>query len=249
MPNFLASFLLENLLSSAIRCTRSNASSASQADLSLTSQDNPLWIQLWRDQRSDEFHQTATNPLLMRFWLVLQIPRDRRIFVPMCGKSLDMLWLAQQGYEVIGVELSSLAIQAFFHKQGWQPQQRQQGEFTHWSYGNISIICGDYFALHASDLGSIDGVYDRASLTALPPQIRRPYLAHLRQLLPVTTRIFLLTIEDAFGGDPQQQRFGVDTELTQLCCDHYQIELIHVETLFEAPDQPAEYKAYCLVPR
>lgn len=166
----------------------------------------------------------------------------------MCGKSLDMLWLAQQGYEVVGVELSSVAIQAFFREQGWRPKRHQQGRFTCWSYGKISILCGDYFALRASDIGPIDGVYDRASLTALPPPIRRPYIAHLRKILPSTTRIFLLTIEDAVEGDPQHQQFGVDTELLQLCCDHYRVELTHVETLFEAPEQPAEYKVYCLTP-
>lgn len=78
-----------------------------------TDQDNHLWLDFWRDERSD-FHQIAVNPLLNKFWPSLKLAHGSRVFVPLCGKSLDMLWLAQQGHEVIGVELSSIAVEDFF---------------------------------------------------------------------------------------------------------------------------------------
>lgn len=219
----------------------------------MTNRDDHLWLQLWREQRSTEFHQNAVNPLLARFWPDLKLPPHSRIFVPLCGKSLDMLWLAEQGHEVIGVELSPLAVQRFFAEQDWQPIQRQRGAFTLWQYQHISILCGDYFALSASDLGPVDGVYDRAALTALPEAIRPPYIEHLRRIVPASASVFLLTIEDAAEGDSLQQALGVDEELERLCAHHYQIQLAHVESAFEVDtDDPqqttyrVEYKLYRL---
>lgn len=219
----------------------------------MTGRDDQLWLQLWREQRSSEFHQSAVNPLLARFWPDLKLAPNSRIFVPLCGKSLDMLWLAEQGHEVIGIELSPLAVQSFFAEQGWQPSQCQSGAFSLWQHQRISIMCGDYFALTASDLGAVDVVYDRAALTALPEAIRQPYIEHLRRIVPASASVFLLTIEDAAEGDSLQQALGVDEELERLCAQHYQIELAHVESLLEVdaddPEQTAyrvEYKLYRL---
>lgn len=162
----------------------------------MTSRDNHLWLQSWRDQQTD-FHQEAVNPLLTRFWPSLKLPRGSRVFVPLCGKSLDMLWLARQEYKVIGVELSPIAVRDFFRENGLQPSKRKMGEFTLWEAGAIGILCGDYFSLNKSDLGAIDTVYDRAALTALPEDTRRLYVAHLKRIVPQTAEVFLLTIEDA----------------------------------------------------
>lgn len=219
----------------------------------MTGRDDHLWLQLWREQRSTEFHQSAVNPLLARFWPDLKLAPQSRIFVPLCGKSLDLIWLAEQGHEVIGVELSPLAVQSFFAEQGWQPIQRQSGAFSLWQYQNISILCGDYFALNASDLGAVDVVYDRAALTALSGAVRQRYIEHLRRIVPQSASVFLLTIEDAAEGDSLQQALGIDQELECLCAPHYQVELTHVESLLEtnteAPEQApcrVEYKVYRL---
>lgn len=219
----------------------------------MTGRDDHLWLQLWREQRSTEFHQSAVNPLLARFWPALKLAPHSRIFVPLCGKSLDLIWLAEQGHEVIGVELSPLAVQSFFAEQGWQPVQRQSGAFSLWQYQCISILCGDYFALNASDLGAVDMVYDSAALTALSGTIRPSYIEHLRRIVPQSASVFLLTIEDAAEDDSLQQALGIDKELESLCAQHYQIELAYVESLLEtnteAPEQApcrVEYKVYRL---
>src|SRR5665811_341557 len=145
----------------------------------MTGRDNVLWLQCWRDQRTD-FNQKTVNQLLTRFWPSLDLARGIRVFVPLCGKSLDMIWLANQGHEVIGVELSPIAVRAFFRENRLQPARRQVGKFTLWKHGRLSILCGDYFSLTKGDLGHIDTVYDRAALTALPEDIRLLYVAHLR---------------------------------------------------------------------
>jgi len=221
----------------------------------VTGRDNQLWLRLWRERRTD-FHQQAVNPLLSRFWPSLGLAPGSRVFVPLCGKSLDMLWLVEQGHEVIGVELSPLAVKAFFRENHLQPVKRRQGRFTLWQHGRLAILCGDYFALTRADLGQIDSVYDRAALTALPEDLRRRYVAQLRLLLPATCPVFLLTIEDAAEHASLQQALGVDPELQALYAADFDIDLAHVESLFEAdpqaPEQPpkrAEYKVYRLAGR
>jgi len=214
--------------------------------------DNDLWLQFWRDQRTD-FHQTVVNPLLSKFWSSLDLARGSRVFVPLCGKSLDMIWLAQQGHDVIGVELSPVAVRDFFRENGLKPVKRRQGQFTLWNYGKLSILCGDYFALTKADLGLFDTVYDRAALTALPENSRRLYVAQLRRIIPKTAKVFLLTIEDAAENASLSQAIGVDEEIKTLYSDSFEIDLAYFESVFESDlDSPnqlakrAEYKVYKL---
>lgn len=217
-----------------------------------TNGDNPLWLQCWRDQHTEDFHQSVVNPLLSRFWPTLKLARQSRVFVPLCGKSLDMIWLAQQGHEVIGVELSPIAVHDFFSENKLNPVQQQQGKFTLWRCGKVSVLCGDYFALTAADIGLFDTVYDRAALTALPENIRSLYVAQLRRLLPSTSQVFLLTIEDAADDVTLKQAIAVDEEIKALYSDGFAIDLAYVESVFEPASfdttcKRAEYKVYRLI--
>ncbi len=225
------------------------------AEIPRTDQDNHLWLKFWCDQRTD-FHQSAVNPLLSRFWPTLALARGSRVFVPLCGKSLDMLWLAQQGHEVIGVELSSVAVEDFFRENGLKPMRQQIGEFTLWHDGKLSILCGDYFALTQADLGELNIVYDRSALTALPESIRGLYVAQLKRLISTRAEVFLLTIEDAAENATITQANGVDEEIKALYTAQFEIELTYVESVFEPdpespslPDIRAEYKVYRLSSR
>lgn len=221
----------------------------------MTSRDNQLWLQLWRDRNTD-FHQETVNQLLTRFWSGLDHTQGSRVFVPLCGKSLDMIWLAQQGHEVIGVELSPIAVMAFFKENNLKPVKRELGAFTLWQHGRISILCGDYFALNPADLGHIDTVYDRAALTALPEDIRKLYVAQLRRIVPDTSEVFLLTIEDADEDEALEQMDGVDEEIGRLYSAGFEISLAHVELVSEPElglpndvSTRAEYKVYRLAKR
>lgn len=218
-------------------------------------QDNHLWLEFWRDQRTD-FHQSAVNPLLSKFWPGLELAHGSRVFVPLCGKSLDMLWLVQQGHEVLGVELSPVAVEDFFRENKLHPVKQQMGEFTLWNDGKLSILCGDYFALTRSDIGHFDTVYDRAALTALPENIRSLYVAQLRRLVSDTAMVFLLTVEDAAENATMKQANGVDEEIKTLYSARFKIDLAYVESVFEPdpesaelPAKRAEYKVYRLSSR
>ncbi|MBT9097171.1 thiopurine S-methyltransferase [Methylovulum psychrotolerans] len=218
----------------------------------MTSRDNLLWLQCWRDQQTD-FNQKSVNPLLIRFWPGLGLVRGSRVFVPLCGKSLDMIWLAQQGHEVIGVELSPIAVRAFFRENHLKPTRRRVGQFTLWQQGRLSILCGDFFSLTLAELGQIDTVYDRAALTALPEAIRMLYIAHLQAIVSQVAQVFLLTTEDAQADETLGEALGVGEEITALYAEGFAIELTHVESVFERnpewPEQPperTEYKVYRL---
>lgn len=164
---------------------------------------NPqFWLQKWQDNQIG-FHRSAFHPLLAQYWDELRAARGGPVFVPLCGKSLDLLWLAGQGYHVRGVEISPIAVRAFFEEHGLAPQVETQGAFQRYRSDGIEIFCGDFFALASLDLEDIMAVYDRASLIALPAERRRAYATHLLNLLPHRPPILLLTLDY-----PQEARPG-----------------------------------------
>lgn len=229
--------------------------SISWKETAVTGRDNELWQDAWR-RRDIDFHQAAVNPLLLKFWPNFRFTVGSTVFVPLCGKSLDLAWLAGQGHRVIGVELSPLAVRAFFRENRLQPSKRKVGKFTLWEHGRISILCGDFFDLSAADLGEISVVFDRASLTALPDDIRGAYIAQLRRIVPATCRMMLLTTEEPEEGETQGQPYAVADEVASLYASAFDIELSHVESSFEPDPDPAisepvrvEHKVYFLTPK
>jgi len=227
-------------------------SKSTQANYAVN-QDNPLWLQFWQDERVD-FHQAEVNPLLARFWANLALEYGSGVFVPLCGKSLDMLWLVQQGHAVLGVELSPVAVAAFFRENHLQFTKQRCGQFTLWQSGRLGVLCGDYFALDKKHLIGFETVYDRSALTALPETIRRLYVAQLRKIMPNKACVFLLTIEDAAEHETLAQAIEVSVEIKALYQNDFTIELAYVESVFESdvttensPVKRAEYKVYRLL--
>ena len=76
-----------------------------------------FWLERWERQEIG-FHQSEINPYLCQYWNEVHAARESEVFVPLCGKSRDMLWLRKQGHTVLGVELSAIAAQAFFKENG-----------------------------------------------------------------------------------------------------------------------------------
>jgi len=156
--------------------------------------DREFWQARWDEGRIG-FHQDDINPYLQRHWPALKAPNEATVFVPLCGKSRDMLWLRDRGHTVIGVELVHRAVAAFFEENALPVDRRPHGPFTLWQSNGIRIYQGDFFDLSAGDLAGVGAVYDRASLIALPPPLRRRYGAHLRTLLPAGIDILLVTMD------------------------------------------------------
>lgn len=155
---------------------------------------NEFWLERWEREETG-FHQDETNPYLCQYWQDLHAAHEGEVFVPLCGKSRDMLWLREQGYRVLGVELSAIAVQAFFRENGLIPQRVTAGKFDCYEADGIRILCGDFFDLCKDDLAQASSVYDRASLIALPPEMRERYARHLAGILPPATKILLITFD------------------------------------------------------
>lgn len=191
-----------------------------------------FWHQRWQ-QNQIGFHSHEVNPYLQRQWPALEIEPNSRVLVPLCGKSNDMLWLLAQGYQVVGVELSPLAVEAFFLENGLQPVQRRQGDFLIGEIDGLQIFCGDFFALHSADLGRIDAVYDRAALVALPHDMRIDYASHLSALLTPGVKMLLVAFDYAqheMDGPPFSVPNDEVERLYRAWCD---IELLADEDTLE----------------
>lgn len=161
-----------------------------------------FWHERWREGRIG-FHQPTVTPQLARHWDALGLPAESTVFVPLCGKSLDMAWLAGRGHRVLGVELSALAVRDFFDSQGLVPALRETAYGVHHEAGPFEIIVGDAFALDRALLAGCAAVFDRAALIALPPDMRRRYVETTWSALPDGCRALLVTLEY-----PQEEKAG-----------------------------------------
>lgn len=163
-----------------------------------------FWINKWENKQIG-FHQSEINSYLQRHWKETGAATGAGVFVPLCGKTSDMLWLQQQGHAVTGVEFSETAVGEFFAENDMTPEISNQGAFDVSAANGIRLFCGDFFALTAQDLKGVTAVYDRAALIALPPETRKKYVAHLKALLPQGFSLLLVTLEypqEAMDGPP-----------------------------------------------
>ncbi|KAF1696121.1 thiopurine S-methyltransferase [Pseudoxanthomonas koreensis] len=187
--------------------------------------ESDFWLQRWNEGRIG-FHLDQVMPLLRKHWASLGVPAGGRVFVPLAGKTLDMHWLAAQGHEVLGAELSPLAVQAFFAEAGLQPAIHADAEGVHHRAGTLDLVAGDVFALSADLLGTMDAVYDRAALVALPAEMRRRYVAEVYARLPRGCRGLLVTLEypqAEIEGPP----FSVEeAEVRDLFARDWEVELL-----------------------
>jgi len=194
--------------------------------------DADFWLERWREERT-HFHQQRVTPLLQKYWPSLSLPPGSRVLVPLCGKSLDMLWLAEQGFQVLGVELSPLAAEQFFTENKLKPAVHDSPLGTRHVAGNIEILCGDIFTLDAATLAMCAGVYDRAALVALPEDMRKSYVRHVYAQLPAHYRGLLLTL-DYPPGDMDGPPFPVlDAEIQSLYGSHSIATLIDRRDILE----------------
>ena len=156
--------------------------------------DPDYWRSRWREGRIG-FHQEAVDSQLARFFPQATAPPPASVLVPLCGKSLDLIWLRDRGYSVTGVEIVPEACHAFVETQGLDPGDpisAGSGAFARWSSGGLTLLQGDIFDFTRSDF---DSVWDRAALIALPPETRPRYAAHMLERLRPGGTILLVTAE------------------------------------------------------
>ncbi len=161
--------------------------------------------------------------------------------MPLCGKSLDLRWLAEQGHEVVGVEISPIAVKDFFAENHLQAKCIRGARFNVWETERIKLLCGDVFELTAADVGRIDVVYDRAALIALLPKMRRRYVEMINSLVPATAPHFLISLDyeqSRMDGPP----FAVsDAEITELYGERFLIDCLQSEEVLDKNERFREH--------
>ncbi|MCV2222767.1 thiopurine S-methyltransferase [Pseudomonas mercuritolerans] len=194
-----------------------------------------FWYKKW-DSNQIGFHQAEANPYLQRYWTELAIAPSARVLVPLCGKSLDLLWLAGQGHQVIGVELAEKAVEEFFSEHQLQPQISEKGAFKVYRSDAIELWCGDFFALTAGDVVGCTALYDRAALIALPDVMRQRYAAHLQHLLAPEVKGLVITLDYDQTQIPGPPFAVTDDEVQRLLGEGWQVdELEQQDVLAESP--------------
>lgn len=153
-----------------------------------------FWHRRWREGRI-AFHQPRANPHLVEHWPLIGAEPDSAVLVPLAGKSLDLLWLAEAGHEVIGVELSPIAVRDFFSENDLEPQPADCGPLSGWRAGPVHLLEGDFHHVERERLPAITAVYDRAALVALPPEMRPAYVEKLAGLLEANGEVLLISLE------------------------------------------------------
>jgi thiopurine S-methyltransferase len=151
-----------------------------------------FWQARWSEGRIG-FHEGRPNALLERH--VGALSGVRRVLVPLCGKAVDLAFLASRGFEVVGVELVEAAVAAFFAERGLVPTVERVGSLVRYRHDAVELLAGDFFDVTRDHAGRCDGCYDRAALIALPSEMRRRYVAHLRGLLDPGARGLVITVD------------------------------------------------------
>jgi thiopurine S-methyltransferase len=168
------------------------------------------WLIRWQKNQIG-FHDTKVNSHLKQYISASDLKPGDTIFLPLCGKSADITWVAEQGFKVIGVELSAIAIESYFAEQGLSFDQLKSGPFIARSSGNIYLLEGSFFDLRQQDLGDCSLVYDRASLIALDEPTRTKYAEWMQSIIGDKTDILLVTLnynQSEMNGPP----FAVSTD-------------------------------------
>ena len=187
-----------------------------------------FWHQKWQKNEIG-FHLNQPHPLLVKYMGCLNISPNSRIFIPLCGKSLDIHWLLGQGYHVVGVDLSPIAIQDLISTLGLSFTEMQSGNLSHFHHPQIDLFVGDFFELNIEQLGQIDAIYDRAALVALPEQMRSQYVQHLIQIGGDASQLLISFEYDQsmLAGPP----FSISTQQLQVYySSEYAIQLLDSQT-------------------
>lgn len=189
----------------------------------MTKIDADFWHDKWKVGKIG-FHQADYHPALIKHWLALDIESTATVFVPLCGKTKDMIYLRALGHEVFGIELSETAIQDFANENELALSNSKDNHFAYYRGRGYDLRAGDFFDLSADAFTDVGAVYDRASLIALPSDLRLQYVNHLKTLLAKGTEILLITLsydQSKINGPP----FSVpDTMVVELFADWCKIE-------------------------
>lgn len=154
--------------------------------------EKSFWEQAWEEGRT-RFHKDKPHRHLVEYHHLIE--KHEKVFVPLAGKTLDMLYLKEKGQHVTAVELSQIAIDGFIKDNQLSPKVTQKGAHTIYSIPGLDLYHGDFFEMPEDVLKDIGAIYDRAALIALPPKMRERYTSFIQEKMPKLKDMLLLALE------------------------------------------------------
>lgn len=201
--------------------------------------EREFWLERWEKNQLG-WHLSDTNPLLARYWNALDVTRGAAVFVPLCGKSLDMRYLESLGHPVIGVELSETAVLGYFEARGESPTRTELFYLTRYEGPHSTLYHGDFFDIAAPDILGIRAVYDRGALIALPPPVREKYVDHMLRIVPEHAHMLLIALEYDQGRIEGPPHSVSESEIVALYSSRCRIECLDRVSTTEVPPRFAE---------
>ncbi|MBB5210290.1 thiopurine S-methyltransferase [Microbulbifer hydrolyticus] len=186
--------------------------------------EKAFWLNKWLSNEIG-FHNPEAHGLLVKYFGQLKLTPGSRVFVPLCGKTLDIGWLLKQGFSVCGAELSEDAVIQLFEELAVEPEIVEVGPLRRYGNECIDIYVGDIFHLSREDLGPVDAIYDRAALVALPEAMRHQYTQHLIHLTDTAAQL-LITFDYDQQRMPGPPFCVSDQEVAQHYAADYQLVLV-----------------------
>jgi len=188
--------------------------------------DINFWHQRWENNQIG-FHEVQPNQLLVTHFHVLRLSVKSRIFLPLCGKTSAIQWMLCEGHQIVGVELSEIAIQQLFEELNLAPTINTIGTLKQYSAENIDIFVGNLFDLTSEILGHVDAVFDRASLVALPYETRVQYTSHLVEITQNAPQLLIVFTYDQTKMEGPPFSISAD-EIQQHYAQSYQSSLLEI---------------------
>lgn len=191
--------------------------------------ENSLWLQRW-ENREIGFDQASSNPFMVEYFKHLNLSENSRVFVPLCGKTIDITWLLSAGYDVVAVELSEQAVIELFQALDLTPSISCEGDLKRYRHGGLDVFVGDIFDLTGVMLGKVDAIYDRAALVALTTPVRKQYTKHLRDITNNAPQLLLCFEYDQ--SLMNRTPYSVEEEEVKAhYAEHYQVEQLCKEEI------------------
>ena len=149
------------------------------------------WLERWEQGRIG-WHEQGGNANLKKHWP--DLTEGSRVLVPFCGKACDLAWLAHRRLNVVGVELSEIAVEAFFLEQKLEYEVDDHGKLLRYRAQTqpIVVYCGDFFDFESEPF---DALFDRGALVAVPADDRPRYVEHTNGLLMDDAYRLIITLE------------------------------------------------------
>ena len=172
-----------------------------------------FWAERWQKNEIG-FHAAQTNAFLQKYMESLKPDPTKKVLVPLCGKTLDLLFLAEHFGEVWGVEYIEQAAQDFFHEQNIKAEIEETSYGKLYRAGRIHFAVADIFLFLEKTDQQFDALYDRAALIALEEPRRLTYAQGLQKVLTQEAAMLLITLaypQEDMAGPP----FSVSDEETK----------------------------------